>query len=382
MRHVVLGLVAVLAACGAVDDGPVESPVATESAGFDTDLDPETLMGEETKSDGDPCADYAGGDADGTSLLALVNKTHYLPGDYAPEDLLPLGADAVMPGRRGMLRVAALRALEALQSTALMEASMDFRARSAYRGFREQCFTFNYWVKQKGAEHAGRFSARPGRSQHQLGTTVDLTTEAWGWVIEPEVALTEEAAWLAANAGRFGFVMSYPEHAEEETGYAFEPWHFRYVGGEAAAEAEREGLILEHYLRRCRDGDAELTCPEEIAPLVPVNHRFIGGACADDSECASLGESARCLTDGHPEGHCTVPCTRGCPDRAGNNQRTFCAVERDGAAWCRSQCDFDRFPDAGCRGGYACLDGERPNAAGQAEVCRPDVLPESPAAEG
>jgi len=359
-----LSLVLLVACSG---EGPPDVP-----AGHDTEISPDVLAGEEAKSDGDPCAAHGEGDVDGGALLVLVNKASggQLRADYVPVDLLPLHPANVMPGRGALLRAGAAAALERLASDALEE-GFDLRVRSAYRGFREQCFTLNYWVEQKGAEHADRFSARPGRSQHQLGTTVDLTAESWGWVLEPEVAFTAEAAWLVGNAHRFGFALSYPDGAEAVTGYGFEPWHYRYIGVDAAAEMAAEGILLETYLRRCRDDESTLDCPEEVAPEVPVNHRFIGGACAADDDCASLGDDARCLLEGHPGGHCTRPCERGCPDRPGNNALTFCAAEA-GAGLCRSQCDFDRFSDSGCREGYACAPGERPDASRRADVCRPE----------
>ena len=319
------------------------------------------------------CRQYDDGQVDGASLLALVNKQDALRGSYAPADLLPLGAELRMPDRPVvLLRAGARAAFEALTSAALVEAGVDLRARSAYRSFREQCLTFDFKVRENGLEHADRYSARPGRSQHQLGTTVDITAEIWDWELEPEMAETAEAGWLATNAGRFGFALSYPAGQEDLTGYAFEPWHFRYIGVEAAAELAASDLILEEYLRACAAGDAGFACPEEPQPAVPVNQEFIGGACATDADCASLGPDALCLVEDHPGGYCTVPCTRGCPDRAGNNQVTFCHGEREGEAWCRSKCDFSRFPEAGCREGYTCLDGERPDGSARADVCRPE----------
>lgn len=351
----------------ACDDG-----APTGKPGHDRELSPEELAAQDSKADQINCAQWDDGTQDGTSLMVLVNKELSLKGSFTPPDLLPLAPERTMPGRPGLLRAAAREAFDALADAALVEAHVDFRARSTYRSFKEQCFTFDAKVREHGLEHAERYSARPGRSQHQLGTTVDITAEIWDWALEPEIAVTPEAGWLFANAGTYGFALSYPAGHEDLTGYAFEPWHYRYIGVEAAAELAKSGMILELYLRACADGDARFECPEEVAPEVAVNHQFIGGACATDADCASLGAQALCLVEGHPEGHCTIPCTRGCPDRPGNNQSTFCHQERDGSAWCRSRCDFTRLPDTGCREGYACLDGVRPNNAGTADVCLPD----------
>lgn len=325
------------------------------------------------------CARYDDGHQVGSSLLVVVNKQVALAGDYTPPDLLPVPAAQSMDGRKNLLRIDALTAFEAFTTAGLLEAGVDLRARSTYRSFHDQCVTFDAKVQAHGLEHAERYSARPGRSQHQLGTTVDITAEVWDWALEPEMAVTWESAWLFAQAGRFGFALSYPAGEEAVTGYAFEPWHYRYIGVEAAAEYARSGLILERYLQACAAADPRFTCPEAVPFEVPINHHFVGGACATDADCADLGAAAVCLVEGHPEGYCTVPCTRGCPDRPGNNQLTFCRAEADGNAWCRSQCDAERLPGTGCRNDYACEVGRRPKAAGSARVCvpqgrRPDAI--------
>ncbi|MEZ4463407.1 MAG: M15 family metallopeptidase [bacterium] len=356
----------------ACDDG---APV--EVAGHDTDLPPDVLTAVLDKADQVDCRQYDDGQVDGAPLLALVNKSQALRGAFVPPDLLPLGPEAVLPDRPALLlRASARAALDELASAGLVEAGVDLRARSAFRSFREQCLTFDYKVREHGLAHAEQYSARPGRSQHQLGTTVDLTAEIWDWELEPEMAETPEAAWLASNAGRFGFALSYPAGAEAVTGYAFEPWHFRYIGRDAAAELEASGLILETYLAACAAGDETLACPEEPQPEVAINQEFIGGACETDADCASLGPTALCLVEDHPGGYCTVPCTRGCPDRPGNNQLTFCHAEAPGEAWCRSQCDFDRFPDTGCRSAYPAWTGSgrtgaaAPTSAGPRRAAR------------
>jgi D-alanyl-D-alanine carboxypeptidase len=54
--------------------------------------------------------------------------------------------------------------------------------------------------------------------------------------------------WLMANAHHFGFILRYPKEKEKITGYTYEPWHYRFVGVEAASKIHRKGLILEEYL--------------------------------------------------------------------------------------------------------------------------------------
>lgn len=119
---------------------------------------------------------------------------------------------------------------------------------SSYRSYQDQVRTFEYWVRQEGLEAAERESARPGYSQHQLGTAVDIANEGVSYSLVEEFGATAEGRWLEANAHRFGFILSYPRDKEAITGYKYEPWHFRYVGLEHAAAIYERGLALEEYL--------------------------------------------------------------------------------------------------------------------------------------
>ena len=104
---------------------------------------------------------------------------------------------------------------------------------SAYRSYDYQAGLYNRHVEQLGKAAADRVSARPGHSQHQLGTTIDFGSIAAGY------GETPNGRWLAAHAWRFGFSLSYPAGYEEYTGYDYEPWHFRYLG-RVGTRLERE----------------------------------------------------------------------------------------------------------------------------------------------
>jgi D-alanyl-D-alanine carboxypeptidase len=93
-------------------------------------------------------------------------------------------------------------------------------------------------------------SARPGHSEHQLGTTADISNADVGYRLTEEFGETPAGRWLAENAWRYGFVLSYPEGAEAVTGYKYEPWHFRWVGEAAAAAVRDSGLTLHEWLLR------------------------------------------------------------------------------------------------------------------------------------
>lgn len=84
-------------------------------------------------------------------------------------------------------------------------------------------------------------AADPGCSEHQLGLALDI-------IAEYDTDSTATWSWLAENAWRYGFILRYPADKVDITGIAYEPWHFRYVGKEAAREITQQGLCLEEYL--------------------------------------------------------------------------------------------------------------------------------------
>jgi D-alanyl-D-alanine carboxypeptidase len=181
--------------------------------------------------------------------LTPVSKQLALPAGYVPPDLTPLPAELLVAGFGGQqLRTEAASALASMLAAAASEGGFDIRARSSYRSYAEQEATFQYWVDTLGLEEAERISARPGHSEHQLGTTSDLTAASAGWDLMESFGDTAEGQWLAANAHRFGFALSYPAGKEAVTGYAYEPWHYRYIGPGHASAWKASGLTLIEYL--------------------------------------------------------------------------------------------------------------------------------------
>lgn len=84
--------------------------------------------------------------------------------------------------------------------------------------------------------------ALPGTSEHQLGLGVDINADGI------HSAGYEVYDWLSANAHRYGFIHRYPDDKTEITGISNEPWHYRYVGCDAAAQIHERGICLEEYL--------------------------------------------------------------------------------------------------------------------------------------
>jgi zinc D-Ala-D-Ala carboxypeptidase len=173
--------------------------------------------------------------------FVLVDKRHYLSADFAPRDLVALdgtGLSVTGPGHR--LRRATLEALVAMSAAARAD-GVELVVGSAYRSYKYQVGLFARTVQQLGREKAESLSAHAGASQHQLGTALDFSP------IDEAFASTKAGRWTAANAGRFGFSLSYPQGMSEITGYAWESWHFRYIGHEALAlQNEYFGGLQEH----------------------------------------------------------------------------------------------------------------------------------------
>ena len=178
---------------------------------------------------------------DDPALYLLVDKQHSLSQDYIPQDLVELGEGSYRVTRQGLtLRKLAAESLEAMASAARLE-GVILTAASAYRTYDYQAEVYTRNVREMGQQAADRESARPGHSQHQLGLVVDF------YPIDDSFAKTNASLWLAKNAGRFGWSLSYPEGYEEITGYRWESWHYRYLGRELMAFAEKYFDSIQQY---------------------------------------------------------------------------------------------------------------------------------------
>ncbi len=107
---------------------------------------------------------------------------------------------------------------------------------SAYRSFGTQASLKSSYKVVYGTTAANKFSADQGYSEHQLGSTIDFTTQKGGEVLEG-FDKTSTSDWLTNNAHRYGFVLSYPKG---NTYFQYEPWHFRFVGVELASKLHAE----------------------------------------------------------------------------------------------------------------------------------------------
>jgi D-alanyl-D-alanine carboxypeptidase len=130
-------------------------------------------------------------------------------------------------------------------TSAISNAGIFYVITSSYRSYETQIHTYNYWYTQTGYDRTATDlkSARPGYSEHQLGVTVDFASNQTNFVRGSSLD-----NWLKAHAHEYGYVMSYPEGKQDITGYQYEPWHYRYVGVDAAIAIKDSGLTPTEWL--------------------------------------------------------------------------------------------------------------------------------------
>lgn len=184
------------------------------------------------------------------SILVVLNKNRYLLDGYKPSDLVEPNVEFPFKEfhEKRLMRREAARALEKMFLQAEKE-GIKLHAISGYRSKERQEKLFNRSVEKKGLEHASRFVAKPRASEHETGWTMDIWSSNVDDKLDQEFGTTIEGKWLAANAHKFGFIIRYLEGMEDVTGYAYEPWHIRFVGEIAAQAIHASGLALEQWLQ-------------------------------------------------------------------------------------------------------------------------------------
>lgn len=187
----------------------------------------------------------------------LIDTARALPADFAPNDLRNI-ADAGFPFTDGLaVRSLVLPDLDALRQAAAANGT-PLSVLAAYRSYAQQADLYERRVDELGDAEAGSRVARPGHSEHQLGTTIDVTTEG-DTDVDQSWGATPEGQWVATNAHQYGFLLSYPPDASDRTCYDYEPWHLRYVGRELAADVIDSGLSLREHLWQLNPVDITTT---------------------------------------------------------------------------------------------------------------------------
>ncbi len=212
--------------------------------------------------------------------LLLANKSFPLGEHYAPPNLVSLDSNVTYYGKSIELDSRAAAALYLMIQEMNAAGVTDIMVTSGYRTYQRQQQLFADYValetkgiSQEAIDCLGKdyiqkyytdmgigalsvtdaqtvvltYSAAPGTSEHQTGLCVDFMTSTMS-ALDNSFADTDAFAWLVNNAYRFGFILRYPEGKESVTGYTYEPWHYRFVGREAATDIHFGNLTLEQYL--------------------------------------------------------------------------------------------------------------------------------------
>ncbi len=182
-------------------------------------------------------------------MRVLVDRSHRLPREYVPEDLVSLQSYGVptLGSAEMLLRREAAERLKRLVADAAADGE-ELVVASAYRSYVDQRVSYRRLRSIYGSE-ADLMSARPGHSQHQLGTAVDFTNAAAGYEVWQAFGHTSAFLWLKERAPDYGFVLAYPRGGKV-SGYRWEPWHYRYVGVKNAERLKESGLPLQQFLIR------------------------------------------------------------------------------------------------------------------------------------
>lgn len=155
----------------------------------------------------------------------IVNKTYTLPSNYG----------------NGLTKET-MDNFNIMKNKAIEE-GLNIYISSGFKSYNRQSTIYNNYVKRDGKKNADTYSARAGHSEHQSGLAFDIND------INTSFANTKEGKWLASNCYKYGFILRYPKGKTNETGYMYEPWHFRYVGKDLASKLYNNGnwITLEDY---------------------------------------------------------------------------------------------------------------------------------------
>lgn len=178
--------------------------------------------------------------------MILVNRDYILPDGYVPEL-----ANAVDSGYGDIYLDERVAPYYNEMYKAAYKDGIHLVPVSGYRTVERQRNNFERKIdtyidagygKVEATQEAATIILPPGTSEHNAGLAMDICS------LEQDFEDTEEFAWLCENAADYGFILRYPEDKQDITKIIYEPWHWRYVGVEAAKEMKASGECLEEYL--------------------------------------------------------------------------------------------------------------------------------------
>lgn len=176
----------------------------------------------------------------------LLDTTYMVSATYVPPRLVSVRNAGI--GGRGKVRRLVLGDLREMAAAARSNGT-PIAVVSAYRSYARQATIYNNAVDDLGEHEARKWVARPGHSEHQLGTSIDFRSGSGGLAWKgSDWGASPAGKWMKQNAWQYGFVMSYPKRKKPVTCYRHEPWHWRYVGRDTAAQVRASGLTLREWL--------------------------------------------------------------------------------------------------------------------------------------
>ena len=174
--------------------------------------------------------------------ILLVNASHRLGADYVPDELVNLYQ------QRHSFRLASSEITLTRQTYAAMESMFHAAEEANMNGYIVTSGYRSYQRQQEVyAQSEPGKAQQPGASEHQTGLAFDVTTET-----SNGFESTPQYAWLSQHAHEYGFIQRYPANKADITGISYEPWHYRYVGVEAATRIRETGQTLEEFVARNR----------------------------------------------------------------------------------------------------------------------------------
>ena len=189
--------------------------------------------------------------------LRLVNRDHPLAADFAPSNLAELpDASWVEPHVNHRVDARIVEDLTAMLTAAEAAGTHPIIC-SSFRTYDYQENLFENRIERaereehlegtEAEEAAAFWVAPPGASEHQTGLAVDIVDADYLELDEGQES-TATQQWLMAHCTEYGFILRYPTDKSATTGIGYEPWHYRYVGKEAASDIAESGLCLEEWL--------------------------------------------------------------------------------------------------------------------------------------
>ena len=170
--------------------------------------------------------------------ILLVNESHRLPADYVPEGLVNLYT------QRHSFRMASSEIYLTRQTYEAMEKMFHAAEQANMNGYIVPSGYRSYQRQQEVyAQSEPGKAQQPGASEHQTGLAFDVTVET-----NDGFESTPQYGWLMEHAHEYGFIQRYPANKADVTGISYEPWHYRYVGVDAATRMHRSGQTLEEFL--------------------------------------------------------------------------------------------------------------------------------------